>query len=159
MTFDQAGRTLTGTDPHGIDHLHRWCRCGRLQLLYRPADMIQVIAAMKPYAKSLCWQSPTQVCRNSSSGKTVFDMSPEEFGGFVRRFVEAGVNLMGGCCGTSPAYIAQIRKHSAGLRPVAPCPQRFSAIPLPAKPPLPDQASRWSSWESASIRRGKRNFS
>jgi 5-methyltetrahydrofolate--homocysteine methyltransferase len=50
-------------------------------------------------------------------GKTVFEMPPEEFGTFVDDFVEAGVNMMGGCCGTSPAYIAQVASHVKGKTP------------------------------------------
>lgn len=130
MTFDQAGRTLTGTDPVtalitlqslGADAVGCNCSTG-------PADMIQVIAAMKPYAKVPLLAKPNAGLPKLLDGKTVFDMSPEEFGAFIGRFIETGVNLIGGCCGTSPAYIEQIRKHSSGLRPVAPCPRRFSAI-------------------------------
>lgn len=130
MTFDQGGRTLTGTDPVtalitlqslGADAVGCNCSTG-------PADMLQVIAAMKPYAKVPLLAKPNAGLPKLLDGTTVFDMSPEEYGGFVRQFVDAGVNLLGGCCGTSPEYIAQIRKHSEGLRPLAPSPQQFSAI-------------------------------
>lgn len=130
MTFDQGGRTLTGTDPVtalitlqslGADAVGCNCSTG-------PADMLQVISSMKPYAKVPLLAKPNAGLPRLLDGKTVFDMSPEEYGVFVPQFVEAGVNLMGGCCGTSPEYIAQIRKHSAGLRPIAPSPRIFSAI-------------------------------
>ncbi|HUS91747.1 MAG TPA: homocysteine S-methyltransferase family protein [Phycisphaerae bacterium] len=42
-------------------------------------------------------------------GKTVFPMSPQEFGSRVPELVEAGANLVGGCCGTGPEFIREIR--------------------------------------------------
>jgi 5-methyltetrahydrofolate--homocysteine methyltransferase len=62
------------------------------------------------------------------NGKTQFDMDAEEFGSYVKEFVEAGVNLLGGCCGTSPLYIEQIRKNIGGLKPMAPRPKEISAV-------------------------------
>jgi len=73
-------------------------------------------------------------------GKTRFDMEPEEFGSYIKEFVEAGVNLLGGCCGTSPVYIEQIRKNIEGLKPylhsqkkfvpLLPPEKRFSLMPM-----------------------------
>ncbi|NJN24947.1 MAG: methionine synthase [Cyclobacteriaceae bacterium] len=41
-------------------------------------------------------------------GKTVFPESPEEMAQFTHELVEAGANIIGGCCGTTPAHIARI---------------------------------------------------
>jgi len=62
MTFDESGRTLTGTDSVsaliilqslGADVVGCNCSTG-------PQDMIKIIREMKPYAKVLCLQSQTQ---------------------------------------------------------------------------------------------------
>lgn len=42
-------------------------------------------------------------------GRTVFPMSPKEFAAFAPKLVEAGANFIGGCCGTSPAFIEDLR--------------------------------------------------
>ena len=41
-------------------------------------------------------------------GKTLFPESPEQTASFVRAIVDAGVNIIGGCCGTTPEHIRQI---------------------------------------------------
>jgi 5-methyltetrahydrofolate--homocysteine methyltransferase len=43
-------------------------------------------------------------------GKTVFRESPELMASFVPALIEAGANIIGGCCGTTPAHIKEIRK-------------------------------------------------
>ncbi len=46
----------------------------------------------------------------SHEGNAVYPMDPETFAAHMMPLVEAGANLIGGCCGTSPAYIAAIKK-------------------------------------------------
>jgi 5-methyltetrahydrofolate--homocysteine methyltransferase len=47
-------------------------------------------------------------------GETVFPESPEQMGGFVKQLLAAGVNMVGGCCGTGPDHIKQIAKAVKG---------------------------------------------
>lgn len=44
-------------------------------------------------------------------GNAVYSMDAEEFGRHMKTLREAGATLLGGCCGTDPAYIAQIKKN------------------------------------------------
>jgi len=44
-------------------------------------------------------------------GKTVFRESPEMMASFVPALIDYGVNIIGGCCGTTPEHIREIRKH------------------------------------------------
>jgi len=41
-------------------------------------------------------------------GKTVFPESPEEMAQFTHELIDAGANIIGGCCGTTPAHISKI---------------------------------------------------
>lgn len=43
-------------------------------------------------------------------GKTVFRESPEMMASYVPALIEAGVNIIGGCCGTTPGHIKEMRK-------------------------------------------------
>ncbi|MBN2283010.1 MAG: homocysteine S-methyltransferase family protein [Deltaproteobacteria bacterium] len=43
-------------------------------------------------------------------GEAVYRTTPEEFAAFVPELAEAGANFIGGCCGTTPAFIAAIKK-------------------------------------------------
>lgn len=41
-------------------------------------------------------------------GKTIFPETPEQMAGFVKELIDAGANIIGGCCGTTPAHIRKI---------------------------------------------------
>lgn len=116
MTFNEDGRTLTGTDPVtalitlqslGADAVGCNCSTG-------PEKMAEFIAAMKPYAKVPLVAKPNAGLPRLVDGKTVFDLPPEEFGRYVRPLIEQGVGIIGGCCGTSPVYIQTIVQNIRG---------------------------------------------
>ena len=41
-------------------------------------------------------------------GRVTYRMTPEEFAAKTRQLVEAGANIVGGCCGTSPQFISAL---------------------------------------------------
>ncbi len=45
-----------------------------------------------------------------TTGNPVYSMGAEEFACHIKRLIDAGANIVGGCCGTTPAYIAQLTK-------------------------------------------------
>jgi 5-methyltetrahydrofolate--homocysteine methyltransferase len=50
------------------------------------------------------------------NGTDVFPENPEEMAARVKAVVEAGANIVGGCCGTTPAHIKAIRKAVDALK-------------------------------------------
>jgi 5-methyltetrahydrofolate--homocysteine methyltransferase len=48
-------------------------------------------------------------------GKTLFPEYPLQTAGFVKAIIDAGVNIIGGCCGTTPEHIRQIAKVVSAL--------------------------------------------
>lgn len=44
----------------------------------------------------------------SDTGEAVYHMTPEAFAGAMKRLVEAGAGIIGGCCGTAPEYIEEM---------------------------------------------------
>lgn len=44
-----------------------------------------------------------------SQGEAVYPMGPDSFAGYMLRLVDAGATIIGGCCGTTPAYISTLR--------------------------------------------------
>ncbi|PYG87523.1 5-methyltetrahydrofolate--homocysteine methyltransferase [Ruminiclostridium sufflavum DSM 19573] len=130
MSFDENMRTLTGTDPVtalitlqslGADVVGCNCSTG-------PGQMVQIISMMKPYARVPLMAKPNAGLPKLVNGTTIFDMEPEEFGEYTKDFLKAGVNLLGGCCGTSPDYIRQIYMKSSGMKPEATVFKPYSAI-------------------------------
>jgi 5-methyltetrahydrofolate--homocysteine methyltransferase len=53
----------------------------------------------------------------SINGKTVFDVSSEDFSDTMREFVAEGVRVVGGCCGTTPEYIKKLKEKTADIVP------------------------------------------
>ncbi|MCX7934052.1 MAG: homocysteine S-methyltransferase family protein, partial [Planctomycetota bacterium] len=49
-------------------------------------------------------------------GKTVFRETPEDMARRVEAVVKAGAQIVGGCCGTTPAHISAIRREIDRLR-------------------------------------------
>jgi 5-methyltetrahydrofolate--homocysteine methyltransferase len=43
-------------------------------------------------------------------GETVFPDSPQQMAKFVKELVQAGANIIGGCCGTTPEHLREIAK-------------------------------------------------
>ncbi len=62
-------------------------------------------------------------------GRTVYPLGPEAFSEALRRFIhDEGVNIVGGCCGTTPAHIAELAK----IAHAAPAKQRTVSVPAPS---------------------------
>ena len=119
MTFDEHGRTLTGTSPAaaamtlisaGADAVGLNCSTG-------PAEMLPLVAAMKAVASVPLLVKPNAGMPRIVNGQTQFDMSCEQFRSFVKPLCEAGANMIGGCCGTDPQFIQAINEEIAGLTP------------------------------------------
>ena len=130
MTFDEGQRTLTGTDPItalitlqslGADAVGCNCSTGPLQ-------MVEIIRMLKPYARVPLLAKPNAGIPRLIDGKTVFDMQADEFGQFAGSFAEAGVNLIGGCCGTSPEYVRELRRSCKDLKPMSISSSLYSAV-------------------------------
>ncbi|MBU1087462.1 MAG: homocysteine S-methyltransferase family protein [Candidatus Omnitrophica bacterium] len=111
MTYENDARTLNGTDPVsalitlqslGADAVGSNCSCG-------PKQMLEIIKAMKPYAKVPLVAKPNAGMPQLIDGQTVFSMQAKEFAGFAAKFSANGVSFLGGCCGTTPEHIQALK--------------------------------------------------
>jgi 5-methyltetrahydrofolate--homocysteine methyltransferase len=130
MTYEKHGRTLNGTDPvaalitlQGLGADAVGCNCSA-----GPEGMLAMVAAMKPYATVPLVAKPNAGLPQLVGDHTVFDMDTAAFAGFGGRFAAAGVNLMGGCCGTTPETIAALKQALSVERPAAPVRQAIAAV-------------------------------
>ncbi len=113
LTFESDGKTLFGTDPVtamvvlqslGADAVGVNCSTG-------PKEMCKVVRAMKEVAQIPVIAKPNAGLPSlDSDGKTVYEMSPEQFGLQMKEIAAAGAGIMGGCCGTTPEHIAALVK-------------------------------------------------
>ncbi len=109
LTFEASGRTLTGVLPEaalialqalGADAFGCNCSTG-------PGDMAKTLARIAPYARIPLVAKPNAGLPLLKDGKTVFSMNPRQFADCVPTLLAAQVNLLGGCCGTTPEHIRQ----------------------------------------------------
>ena len=126
MTFEESGRTLTGVHPasavitlQSLGAFAVGCNCSS-----GPRDMLGVISEMAPYARVPLVAKPNAgVPRVSSGGRAEYSLSPEEFARGCRELLSAGVEILGGCCGTDPVHIrtlARVLDSQRGTEQAAP---------------------------------------
>ena len=61
-------------------------------------------------------------------GKTTYDVAPSEFAKELADLLAMGVSLAGGCCGTTPDYIAALVKATAAIKPTPITDKGISAV-------------------------------
>ncbi|MEA2722589.1 MAG: 5-methyltetrahydrofolate--homocysteine methyltransferase, partial [Gemmatimonadales bacterium] len=129
---DASGRTLSGQTTEAF-----WNSVAHARPLTVGLNCALGAKALRQYVQELSRVSPTFVSTHPNAGLPnefgQYDESPEYMAGILREFAESGlVNLVGGCCGTTPAHIKAIAEAVAGLpprRPAAPPPRlRLSGL-------------------------------
>lgn len=114
MTFDKSGRTLTGSTPEivaetleglGVDAVGVNCSLG-------PKELEPIVARFLACCSLPVIVQPNRGLPKLKDGKTVYDLSVEEFEEYIQKFVDMGVAVVGGCCGTTPEFIERISRLS-----------------------------------------------
>ena len=135
MTFEEDGRTLFGTDAKtasvvleslGADVIGINCSTGPSKLKPFIEDMLNTVSIpvmAKPNAG---------LPKSDGKGGVCYDMAPEEFGREMAELIEMGVTFVGGCCGTSPLYIAELKKLLGGI--CFESPTTINCLPLYIEP-------------------------
>lgn len=111
LTFETDGRTLFGSDARSaaialsalhVDAIGANCSTG-------PDQMCQIIRAMAEVTELPLIAKPNAGLPSlDESGNTVYDMDSDTFASEMVHIVESGASILGGCCGTSPEYIAKL---------------------------------------------------
>ncbi len=120
VTFTRDDRTILGDTPDkvartldecGADLIGANCSGGPAQLFRIIRQMKQAVPhggfVVKPNAG---W--PEQV-----GGRVMYSAGPEYFGDYARSFTEMGIQMVGGCCGTTPAHISHMKTAIQTARP------------------------------------------
>lgn len=124
MTFDEQGKTLTGSDPLTCLNILQSLGAAAfgVNCSTGPGPIVEIIRALAPDAKIPLLAKPNAGLPVLRGAESVFPMEPEEFAGYAEAFWEAGTSLLGGCCGTSPAHIRGLAGRLRGREPNLPCP-------------------------------------
>ena len=128
MTYEESGRTFTGCPVEAEVTL-----CEALR-----ADAVGINCSLgpkelMPIVKRLCEASslPVIVMPNAGlpdpeSGK--FTITAEEFAEYSKEMANIGVNIFGGCCGTTPAFIKAVAEKLKGVKPTVRNVKKQSAV-------------------------------
>ena len=149
VTIDEDGNCLDGSDPSiFVPKLEEWgadvigCNCS-----VGPVAMLDAVEKVRAATSLPLACQPNAGIPRSVDGRNIYLCSPEYMASYARKFVAAGVRLVGGCCGTTPEHIrvmksalrvgeARGRSNSAQVSTAQAAPKATPAVPLKARSPL-----------------------
>ena len=111
MTFGEDGCTFLGTSPEicamtlsalGVQAVGINCSLG-------PDALAPLLARMAPFARVPLMVQANAGLPRIEDGRTLYDIDAEAYAHAAEALLDAGATVVGGCCGTSPDYIARIR--------------------------------------------------
>ena len=111
VTIDEDGNCLDGSDPEAFAaRLSEWnvdvlginCSVG-------PVAMLDAIERVRAVTTLPLAAQPNAGMPRSVEGRNIYLCSPEYMASYARKFVAAGVQLIGGCCGTTPDHIRAMK--------------------------------------------------
>jgi methionine synthase / methylenetetrahydrofolate reductase(NADPH) len=107
VTIDEDGNCLDGSDPATfVPKLEEWgadvigCNCS-----VGPVAMLDAMERVRAATSLPLAAQPNAGIPRSVEGRNIYLCSPEYMASYARKFVAAGVRLVGGCCGTTPEHI------------------------------------------------------
>src|SRR5437868_8057808 len=111
VTIDEDGNCLDGSDPEAFAaRLSEWnidviginCSVG-------PVAMLDAIERVRAVTLLPLAAQPNAGMPRSVEGRNIYLCSPEYMASYAKKFVTAGVRLVGGCCGTTPEHIRMMK--------------------------------------------------
>ncbi len=121
VTVETTGQLLLGSDiaaalaaiePLGVDVIGLNCATG-------PAEMGEHLRYLSQHARTLLSCLPNAGLPELRDGRPHYPLQPAELAEAHARFVaEFGLNIVGGCCGTTPEHIRQVVEAVGGRAPV-----------------------------------------
>ena len=141
LTFTEEGTTFYGDKPEDVVRtLEDWdvpvvgANCSQ-----GPQPMLETVQRMAAAARRLKLSAmPNAGAPAMVDGRYVYLCTPEYMASYARRFIAAGVTVVGGCCGTTPAHIRNLVR---SVRMVQPAREVVTIVPPAAAketlPPIP----------------------
>jgi homocysteine S-methyltransferase len=150
MTYTEEGLTLSGETPEEVveriapllephvDVLGANCTIG-------PKQMLDVMRRLAAVHRGKLSAQPNAGMPESVEGRLIYMASPEYLAKYAKRFVQAGVSLVGGCCGTRPEHIRAMKHAVAPFTPTRtaivsfpePAPEQRPVTPVPRERKTP----------------------
>src|SRR5947207_2677186 len=117
MTTEEDGNTLDGTPPERFapELERRSATLIGVNCAVGPAPMLETIERMAAVTRLRLAAQPNAGKPRDVEGRNIYLCSPEYMASYARRFIRHNVRLVGGCCGTTPEHIRQIKMAVRGI--------------------------------------------
>ncbi len=128
VTTEEDGNSLDGAAPEAfVPELERLgAQVVGLNCSVGPAAMLETIERMSQVTTVKLSAQPNAGRPREIEGRHIYLCSPEYMASYARRFINGGVRLVGGCCGTTPEHIRHIKMAVRLLAPGEPAAPRFA---------------------------------
>jgi 5-methyltetrahydrofolate--homocysteine methyltransferase len=115
MTFDRSGRTYIGCTPEEFAEAAEQLGVAALGIncSLEPAEMFATAERIAKATSLPLIVKPNAGLPDSQTGE--YSLDPAGFAGQMAMFKELGVKIVGGCCGTTPEYIRELRRTFLGM--------------------------------------------
>src|SRR5947199_4832456 len=120
MTTEEDGNTQDGTPPEQFapELEKRGATIIGVNCAVGPAPMLDTIERMEAVTRLRLSAQPNAGKPRDVEGRNIYLCSPEYMASYARRFIVHNVRVVGGCCGTTPEHIRQIKLAVRGAVPV-----------------------------------------
>ena len=117
--YDEGGKLMSGANPEamvamleglGADVIGINCSLG-------PDRMLELLPRFVAAASVPILVKPNAGLPRAENGKTVYDVDADQFADTMREIALQGGAVVGGCCGTTPAYIKTLVQATTGIVP------------------------------------------
>ncbi len=111
VTIDEDGNCLDGSSPdHYGPQMEEWgadvigCNCS-----VGPVAMLDALERVRAVTSAPLSAQPNAGMPRSVEGRNIYLCSPEYMASYTKKFINVGVRLIGGCCGTTPEHIHSMK--------------------------------------------------
>ena len=128
--FDERRKLLTGADVPSVIALLEGLHVDALGINcgMGPEQMMPVLEEYVKYSSLPIIVKPNAGLPKQRGGQTYYDVSPDEFAGYMEKIVSMGACVIGGCCGTTPGHIKAMTDRCVKMHVVPPTEKGYTVV-------------------------------
>ncbi len=106
--YDESGKLMTGADPAAMIAMLEGLRVDALGMncSLGPDMMLKIIGEFRNHSSLPVIVNPNAGLPVVRDGQTVYTVGADEFSDYMVKLAQGGATILGGCCGTTPEFIA-----------------------------------------------------
>lgn len=120
MSFESNGRTFMGCSIEALAvTLENMADAIGINCSLGPKEMAPIVNKLTELTNAYIIVQPNAGLPRLVDDKSIYDIDAENFSEYALEFVKSGVNIIGGCCGTTPEHIKNVVQKVKDLKPKA----------------------------------------